>query len=147
MIILKIGGSILTNKDAAESEIDEKNLSRIAKEIKSSLDNDSKEIIIVHGAGSFGHPPAKEYKIGEPFDKDEYPQKRIGFSKTQNAVKRLNMLICDEFIKEDLPVVAVPASSFMVATNKRITEGDLDSFKRYLNKGFIPVIYGGCCFR
>ena len=40
MIILKIGGSILTNKDAAESEIDEKNLSRIAKEIKSSLDND-----------------------------------------------------------------------------------------------------------
>ena len=52
MIILKIGGSILTNKDAAESEIDEKNLSRIAKEIKSSLDNDSKEIIIVHGAGS-----------------------------------------------------------------------------------------------
>lgn len=30
----------------------------------------------------------------------------------------------------------------MVATNKRITEGDLDSFKRYLNKGFIPVIYG-----
>ena len=86
-------------KDAAESEIDEKNLSRIAKEIKSSLDNDSKEIIIVHGAGSFGHPPAKEYKIGEPFDKEEYPQKRIGFSKTQNAVKRLNMLICDEFIK------------------------------------------------
>ncbi len=30
----------------------------------------------------------------------------------------------------------------MVATNKRITEGNLDSFKRYLNKGFIPVIYG-----
>ncbi len=46
-------------------------------------------------------------------------KKRIGFSKTQNAVKRLNMLICDEFIKEDLPVVAVPASSFMVATNKK----------------------------
>ena len=65
MIILKIGGSILTNKDAAESEIDEKNLSRIAKEIKSSLDNDSKEIIIAHGAALFGHPPAKEYKIGE----------------------------------------------------------------------------------
>lgn len=142
MIILKIGGSILTNKDATKSEIDERNLSRIAKEIKSSLDNDFKEIIIVHGAGSFGHPPAKEYKIGEPFNKEEYPQKKIGFSKTQNAVKKLNMLICEEFIKEDLPVVAIPASSFMVATNKRITEGNLDSFKRYLNKGFIPVIYG-----
>ena len=69
MIILKIGGSILTNKDATKSEIDEKNLSRIANEIKSSLDYESKEIIIVHGAGSFGHPPAKEYKIGEPLTK------------------------------------------------------------------------------
>jgi isopentenyl phosphate kinase len=111
-------------------------------EIKSSLDNSSKELIIVHGAGSFGHPPAKKYKIGEKFDQSEYPQKRIGFCEIQNAVKKLNMFICEEFIKKELPVVAIPASSFMTASNKRITHGNLDSFKRYLSKGFIPVIYG-----
>ena len=141
MIILKIGGSILTNKDAV-SEVDTKSLKRIASEIKSSLDNSFKELIIVHGAGSFGHPPAKKYKIGEKFDESEYPQKRIGFCETQNAVKKLNMYICEAFIDESLPVVAIPASSFMRATNKRITDGNLDSFKRYLEKGFIPVIYG-----
>ena len=142
MIILKIGGSILTNKDSTESEIDAVSLKRIASEIKASLDMSDKELIIVHGAGSFGHPPAKEYKIGEVFEKSEYPQKRIGFCKTQNAVKKLNMLICDAFIEEGLPVVAIPASSFMSATNKRITQGNLDYFKKYLEKGFIPVIYG-----
>lgn len=142
MIILKIGGSILTNKDSVESEVDSESLKRIALEIKSSLDNSSKELIIVHGAGSFGHPPAKKYKIGEKFDQSEYPQKRIGFCEIQNAVKKLNMFICEEFIKEGLPVVAIPASSFMTASNKRITNGNLDSFKRYLSKGFIPVIYG-----
>ena len=142
MIILKIGGSILTNKDSTESEIDAVSLKRIASEIKASLDVSDKELIIVHGAGSFGHPPAKEYKIGEVFEKSEYPQKRIGFCKTQNAVKKLNMLICEAFIEEGLPVVAIPASSFMSATNKRITQGNLDYFKRYLEKGFIPVIYG-----
>ena len=141
MIILKIGGSILTNKDAV-SEVDTKSLKRIASEIKSSLDNSFKELIIVHGAGSFGHPPAKKYKIGEKFDESEYPQKRIGFCETQNAVKKLNMYICEAFIEEGLPAVAIPASSFMRATNKRITDGNLDSFKRYLEKGFIPVIYG-----
>lgn len=141
MIILKIGGSILTNKDAV-SEVDTKSLKRIASEIKSSLDNSFKELIIVHGAGSFGHPPAKKYKIGEKFDESEYPQKRIGFCETQNAVKKLNMYICEAFIDEGLPVVAIPASSFMRATNKRIIDGNLDSFKRYLEKGFIPVIYG-----
>ena len=142
MIILKIGGSILTNKDSSKSEVDEESLKRIASEIKSSLDNENKELIIVHGAGSFGHPPAKQYRIGEKFAEDEYPEKRIGFSKTQNAVKKLNMLICEAFIDEGLPVVAIPASSFMSAANKRITEGNLDYFSKYLSKGFIPVIYG-----
>ena len=86
MIILKIGGSILTNKDATKSEIDEKNLSRIANEIKSSLDNESKEIIIVHGAGSFGHPPAKEYKIGELFlTKKNILKKRIACKILRNG--------------------------------------------------------------
>ena len=77
MIILKIGGSILTNKDSIESEVDSESLKRIALEIKSSLDNSFKELIIVHGAGSFGHPPAKKYKIGERFEESEYPQKQI----------------------------------------------------------------------
>lgn len=142
MIILKIGGSILTNKDAPESEVDSDSLRRIACEIKRSLDNSPKELIIVHGAGSFGHPPAKKYKIGQAFDKDECPQKRIGFCEIQNAVKKLNMLICEEFISQGLPLIALPASSFITASSKRINEGNLDIFKRYLSKGFIPVIYG-----
>ncbi|MEE1128825.1 MAG: isopentenyl phosphate kinase [Methanobrevibacter sp.] len=141
MIILKIGGSILTNKDSV-GEVDVQSLRRIASEVKSSLDNSPKDLIIVHGAGSFGHPPAKKYKIGEKFDESEYSQKRIGFCEIQNAVKKLNMYISEAFIEEGLPVVAIPASSFMTATNKRIVEGNLDSFKRYLQKGFIPVIYG-----
>ena len=142
MIILKIGGSILTNKDSNESEIDVSSLKRIASEIKRSMDNSFKELIIVHGAGSFGHPHAKEYKIGELFDESEYPQKRIGFCKTQNAVKKLNMLICESFIEEGLPVVAIPASSFMTASNKRLNNSDLSMFNKYLTKGFIPIIYG-----
>ena len=142
MIILKIGGSILTNKDSAESEIDAESLKRIAGEIRASLEISHKQLIIVHGAGSFGHPPAKEYKIGEAFDEDEYPEKRIGFCKTQNAVKKLNMLICEAFIEEGLPAVALPASSFMTASGKRITQGNLEFFNKYLSKGFIPVIYG-----
>ena len=142
MIILKIGGSILTNKDSTESEVDASSLKRIASEIKASMDISPKQLIIVHGAGSFGHPPAKKHKIGEDFDKSLYSQKRLGFCEIQNEVKKLNMFICDAFIKEGLPAVAVPASSFITATDKRITEGNLDVFKKYLNKGFIPVIYG-----
>jgi isopentenyl phosphate kinase len=142
MIILKIGGSILTNKDSKESEVDALSLKRIASEIKASMDVSSKQLVIVHGAGSFGHPPAKKHKIGEEFDESQYPQKRLGFCEIQNEVKKLNMFICEAFIAEGIPVIAIPASSFITATNKRITNGNLDLFKNYLEKGFIPVIYG-----
>ena len=142
MIILKIGGSILTNKGSEISEVDAASLKRIASEIKASLDNSPKQVIIVHGAGSFGHPPAKKHRIGEEFDKSLYPQKRLGFCEIQNEVKKLNMFICEAFIREGLPAVALPASSFITATDKRITDGNLDVFKNYLSKGFVPVIYG-----
>ena len=99
-------------------------------------------MIIVHGAGSFGHPPAKKYKIGEKFDESEYPQKRIGFCETQNAVKKIKHVYCEAFIEEGLPVVAIPASSFMTATNKRITDGNFDSFKRYLKKVSFQLFMG-----
>ena len=48
MIILKIGGSSLTNKDSSKSEVNSDSLKRIALEIKSSLDNSAKELIVVH---------------------------------------------------------------------------------------------------
>jgi isopentenyl phosphate kinase len=142
MIILKIGGSILTNKDSSVSEVNPVALKRIASEIKASLDISPKQLIIVHGAGSFGHPPAKKHRIGEEFDESLYPQKRLGFCEIQNEVKKLNMFVCEAFIKEGLPVIALPASSFITACDKRITEGDLDLFRNYLSKGFVPVIYG-----
>lgn len=142
MIILKIGGSILTNKNSKESKINNESLKRIASEIKESINSSPKDLIIVHGAGSFGHPPAKKHKIGEEFDEDEFPQKRLGFCEIQNEVKKLNMFICEAFIQNDLPAIAIPASSFITASDKRITDGNIEIFKKYLNKGFIPVIYG-----
>lgn len=104
MIILKIGGSILTEKDSARPEVDYESLERIAGEIEDALyseemSNDLVDgLIIVHGAGSFGHPPAKKYKIGEPFERHEYLSKKLGFAEIQNDVQKTqlnNMRIID----------------------------------------------------
>ena len=74
-IILKIGGSVVTDKDgelAAKTEV----INRIAEEIKrADIDN----LILVHGGGSFGHPTAKKYGIKEGL-KD--PAQKVGFSET-----------------------------------------------------------------
>ncbi|RBQ23218.1 Isopentenyl phosphate kinase [Candidatus Methanobinarius endosymbioticus] len=167
MIILKIGGSILTNKNSKKAEVNYTNLNRIAKEIKNALEtlNDggnanintnlssdnfdeysknsfNHDLVIIHGAGSFGHPPAKKYNIGQKFSLEEYLKKRIGFSKTQNCVKKLNTAICDIFIEKGLPCVSIPPSAIITTKNKRIKTFDIDIIKRYIKEGFIPVIYG-----
>ena len=56
LIILKFGGSLITDK---KSEIP-KVRNRALEKISSVLRNKKKNMIIVHGAGSYGHPIAKK---------------------------------------------------------------------------------------
>jgi len=67
LIILKIGGSVITEKGsvsrAREAEID-----RISREIAVFRKDSDSQLILVHGAGSFGHPHAMKYRLSEGFD-------------------------------------------------------------------------------
>jgi isopentenyl phosphate kinase len=57
--VLKIGGSVITDKNgdlAAKTEV----INRLAEEIaKANLKN----LIVVHGGGSFGHPIAQKWAL------------------------------------------------------------------------------------
>jgi isopentenyl phosphate kinase len=140
MIILKLGGSIITEKGAENPSVNQKNLSRIAREIKNAQ---VKNLIIVHGAGSFGHPFASEYQIGKPINGDQdLHNKKIGFSLTQSWVKKLNNVVCDSLRDQDIPAVSIQPSSFVITKNKRIESANLDLINHYLENGFVPVIYG-----
>lgn len=140
MIILKLGGSVITNKDAKKPTIHDDNLNRISKEIASSSYD---KLIIVHGAGSFGHPFAKEYDIGSKIkDEEDFVYKKFGFCLTQSWVKKLNTIVCDDLRENGIPAVSIQPSSFIITKNKRIYSCNLDLIKKYLELGFVPVIYG-----
>lgn len=140
MIILKLGGSVITRKNSLTPTLDENNLKRIAREISNSSYN---KLIIVHGAGSFGHPYAKEYSIGSEIEtQEELERKMQGFSKTQNSVKTLNTHVCKHLQDMGIPAVSIQPSSFIKTHNKRIIKADMDLISSYLDLGFVPVIYG-----
>ena len=142
MIILKLGGSVITRKDSSNPKLDSSNLTRIAREIS---DSSYHKLIVVHGAGSFGHPYAKKYAIGSEIDSnslEELSRKKQGFSKTQNSVKHLNQLVCQHLIEQEIPAVSIQPSSFVQTYNKRIIKADLDLISKYLDMGFVPVLYG-----
>ncbi|HEX3012941.1 MAG TPA: isopentenyl phosphate kinase [Methanobacterium sp.] len=140
MIILKLGGSVITKKAAEEPLIDHDNLSRISGEI---ADSSFDKLIIVHGAGSFGHPSAKKYEIGSPVnDEEDFARKKLGFCITQSWVKKLNTIVCDSLREKGVLAVSIQPSSFIITKNKRIHSCNLDLINKYLELGFVPVLYG-----
>ena len=62
LVIIKYGGGLITYKDKlCEANYEHINgLSRIVEELASS---NKQHIVVIHGAGSFGHLKAKQFKL------------------------------------------------------------------------------------
>ena len=134
-IILKIGGSVITDKDgelAAKTEV----INRIAEEIKrADIDN----LIVVHGGGSFGHPTAQKWNLKEGFR--ETTQK-LGFAETHHVMTVLNGLIMDALVWHEIPAVSYAPSTCFVTENGRIKSCDSPILEKMMKMGFLPVLYG-----
>ena len=135
MRILKLGGSVVTDKDKPFTP-NTPNIERLAAEVAAST---STPLVIVHGGGSYGHPVAKKYSIDEGYKR---PGQLLGFSRTHQAMVQLNKIIVDALLDAGVPAFSLSPSSFMVTEARRITELDADKIRRYLGAGMVPVLYG-----
>jgi isopentenyl phosphate kinase len=133
--ILKIGGSVITDKNeelAARTEV----INRLAEETqKAGLKN----LIIVHGGGSFGHPTAQKYGIKDGLKEDS---QKVGFAETHHVMTVLNGLVMDSLVWHNVPALSVTPSSCMVTANGRIKFFEDAVLKMLLKMGFVPVLYG-----
>ncbi|HEC76021.1 MAG TPA: isopentenyl phosphate kinase family protein [Thermoplasmatales archaeon] len=136
MIILKLGGSVISNKNKPFS-FNKKVVSNIADEIAEFYPEEN--FIVVHGGGSFGHPLAKKYGIRGGLDSEN---KKIGFSKTHMAMIELNKKIVEIFIEHNLPAFPLAPSSIFFVENGEILEGFFEVIEKYLELKFIPVLFG-----
>lgn len=140
MIILKLGGSVITRKAAKKPTLNPVNLERIASEIAQAK---VEKLVIIHGAGSFGHIHARKYEIGSEIkDEEELAWKKMGFALTQNTVKNLNHFVCHFLLNHGIPAIAVPPSSFITSNNKRIKSANLAMVEKYLEMGLVPILHG-----
>ena len=133
--ILKIGGSVITDKNgelAARTEA----INRLAEEIQKA---NVKNLIIVHGGGSFGHPTAQKYGIKEGLKEDA---QKVGFAETHHVMTVLNGLVMDALVWHNIPAISVAPSCCVVTENGRIKHFEDAVLKTYLKMGFAPVLYG-----
>jgi len=139
LVILKLGGSVITRKDADKKEVDSANLARLASEIAEAKKEKDFQLVIVHGAGPFGHVPAKEYEL----DKGLVSEKQLrGFSVTHQSMEELNSAVVDSLIKEGIPAVAYQPSAAGVLKNRKLTYFPTIVLKKLLKVGMVPVAHG-----
>jgi len=139
LIILKIGGSVITDKFSKIPKINEENLKRISKEIASVYDKEKMSLIIIHGAGSYGHLIVKETGIDKGIKTEEQLK---AFAETQRLQNELNSIVTKYFIDSGLPTIPCQASAFAIMSNGRIVNMDTSVIEGLIRIGMIPILYG-----
>ena len=137
LIVLKLGGSLLTDK-STPYKLREEIIKAVAVEIKECIDLGLiKNLVIVHGVGSFGHPPVLKYNLHKGFrNKDQL----ISMSKTQQIVNELRKAIAIIFTEEGVPINLMHDSSMVVGSKMVITDHAFTSLKGFLSLSMVPLI-------
>lgn len=139
LYVIRVGGSVITDRTSYEPKFDEKNTNLFANEILRVRKNNKVDIIITHGMGSCGHPIAKKYNIHK---RGSTAKKIHGIILLQKNLQKLNETVVKHFVKQGLPAMSYQPYSALVS-NKHITRMSIEPIKRHLNMGMIPIVFAG----
>ena len=131
MILIKLGGSIITNKEKPLTPR-RKVIENLAKNLKKI----SEPIIIVHGGGSYGH----YWSVKFDMHTKERKYDLRGVSIVKNSMIELNKIILDSMLKKGLKPYCIPPTDFM-SGNKPILK-KVKEIEKIAKTGLIPVTYG-----
>lgn len=139
IILIKLGGSFITNKESSMSLKRSVIKNIIDQIIKIQQELPDKKLIIGHGQGSFAHVPAKKYQTIDGFINDE---SRLGMAIVQDRAAQLNRSIVEEFLKKKVPAVTFAASNTLITKNREAQNDFFVLLESYLEQGLFPVTFG-----
>jgi len=131
MILIKLGGSIITNKKKPLSSR-KKSIDKIVRALK-KIDE---PIIVVHGGGSYGHYWSVKYNMHtKPANYNTH-----GVSVVKNSMVELNKIILDSFLKNRLNPYCLPPTDFIFG-NKPIIK-KVKEIEKIAKSNLVPVTFG-----
>lgn len=133
-VVVKLGGSVITEKDEPETVADD----RLAGLAGALADGDIDDLVVVHGAGSFGHPRAAAHDVSAT----DGVQDAAAIRDIAGTMEALNTAVVGALA--DAGVAAVPVHPASVA--HRTADGALEfptgAIETLLDDGFVPVLHG-----
>lgn len=141
LIILKLGGSIITDKGSADLIVRTEVLDAAARAIADlRVAHPDVHIIVIHGAGGPAHHLAHEYGLRGGTGVE--PRKLHGALISQHANNRLNAHVMTALTNGALPATALHTASIITMTDGTVSTCDTDRIQTALAQNLIPVLYG-----
>jgi isopentenyl phosphate kinase len=139
VVLLKLGGSLITEKTDARGTTRPAVIARLAAEIRSAAPRMRERIVLGHGSGSFGHVAAREHGIAGGL---RSPTQLPGVSLTQKRAAALHREVLSALAAAGLaPFSIAPSSCTVFAGGKPAGLAD-EPLRLALAAGLLPVVYG-----
>lgn len=139
LYIIKLGGSVITDKEGNRFEVKKKVLHRIVLEIKKARDEKEFSLIVVHGAGPFGHINVVEFDINNGVYTE---RQRQGYEKTVKDCNFLDSAVVEALKEAGIETAPFDPNKILKQDNKKIAEFDLAGIEKALSEGKVPVLFG-----
>jgi isopentenyl phosphate kinase len=138
-VVVKLGGSLITRKGEVE-KLRPKVLRRLAHELAEA---GTIPLVVLHGAGSFGHPGAARFGLARPPPDDRRSPERVrGAAIVAGEVRRLHLAVLRELVAAGLSAWSLPLSTLGRNRAGTLAELDTAAFARALDGGWTPVSGG-----
>ena len=141
--VLKLGGSVITHKDEPET-VDEESLARACDVIAAFLadgesepNGEHRQLVLVHGGGSFGHHHAAEHGVTSTEGTDNTQV----LTAIHRAMGELNDTVLDALHDRGVPALPVRPLS-MAHRDENGLSFPAIQFEAMLSEGFVPVTHG-----
>jgi isopentenyl phosphate kinase len=132
--ILKLGGSVMTDK-RGDCAVNREQIAAVASAIAGARTGG---IVVIHGAGSCGHPEAKRYHL----DKGAKAGETEGISVTHRAVSSLNDEVVLALREKGVAAIGVHPLHVGIADKGRLVGFETRHLETMLALGMVPVIHG-----
>lgn len=133
-MLVKLGGSVVTNKERLKVARPFA-VTRLAKEIAATRE----EMILVHGAGSFGHIKAKKYALQKGYSGESQLQR---VAEVQSDVRSLNLYVMQALRAAGSSPVSIPPGVIVRFKGGALSSMQIEPFRDYLALHMMPVTFG-----